>query len=166
MPGLPLVVVPLSPGADAAEIGRLFCGGGKEKPPIAFPTCATLHNAVVAGTSSAVDRVRSSQSSSHADLAAAFAAVGDEKIGMRLLLIPSAETRRILEETVPNLPKELGGGPITQLTRGLLWVAAGLDFGTKPSLKVGRRFVERRRRQIPPSTGGKPGRAGGEVRRI
>ena len=29
MPGLPLVVVPLSPGADAAEIGRLFCGGGK-----------------------------------------------------------------------------------------------------------------------------------------
>ncbi len=136
MPGLPLVVVPLSQGADGAEIGRLLCGGGKEKSPISFPKCATLHNALVAGTSAALDRVRSSQSSSQADLAAAFAAVGDEKIGMRLLLIPSAETRRILEETIPNLPKELGGGPITQLTRGVLWVAAGLDSGTKPSLKV------------------------------
>ena len=58
MPGLPLVVVPLSPGADAAEIGRLFCGGGKQPPPVHFPTCATLHDTVMAGTSAALDRVR------------------------------------------------------------------------------------------------------------
>ena len=164
MPGLPLVVVPLSQGADGAEIARLFCGGGKEKPPISFPTCATLHNALVAGTPTALDRVRNVKPSSHGDLAAAFAAVGDEQIGLRLLLIPSAETRRILEETVPDLPKEIGGGPITQLTRGVLWVAAGPGFRPQAERESRRRFTEPRRLQVTPSTRGKPGRDGGQVR--
>ena len=48
LPGIPFVVVPLNEGADAAAIGRLFCGGGNEPLPIAFPTCATVHNAVMA----------------------------------------------------------------------------------------------------------------------
>ena len=39
--------------------------------------------------------------------------MGDEKIGLRLLLIPSAGGwQGIVEETVPNLPKDLGGAPI------------------------------------------------------
>jgi hypothetical protein len=136
MPGLPLVVVPLGPGVDATEIGRLFCGGGKEPPPIAFPTCATLHNAFMAGTSAALDRVRGGSPQPRPELAEAFAALNDGTIGFRLLIVPSAETRRILEETVPNLPRELGGGPITEVTRGLLWAAFGLNAGAKPSFKL------------------------------
>ena len=136
MPGLPFVVVPLNQGADAAAIGRLFCGGGNEPPPIAFPTCATIHNAVMAGTPSALERVRHAQPADHPELAAAFAAVGDARIGLRLLILPSPDTRRVLEETLPNLPRELGGRPITELTRGVLWLAAGLDAGRAPSLKL------------------------------
>ena len=136
MPGPPVAVVPLTPGADAAEIGRLFCGGGKQPPPICFPTCATLHNAVMAGTAAALDRVRSVAPQSRPELAAAFSALNDGSICLRLLILPSADTRRILEETVPTLPRELGGGPITEITRGFLWAAIGLDAGPKPSFKL------------------------------
>jgi prepilin-type processing-associated H-X9-DG protein len=136
MPGLPVVVVPLTQGTDAAEIGRLFCGGGKAPPPIPFPTCASLHNAVMAGTAAALDRVRDVSPQPRPELAAAFAALDDGSIGLRLLVIPSADTRRVLEETVPSLPRELGGGPITQLTRGILWAAIGLNAGPKPSFKL------------------------------
>jgi len=136
MPGMPFVVVPLNPGADATAIGRLFCGGGNQPQPIAFPTCATIHNAVMAGTPAALERVRSAQPADRPELAAAFAAVGEEKISLRLLILPSPDTRRVLEETLPNLPRELGGRPITELTRGVIWLAAGLDAGREPSLKV------------------------------
>jgi prepilin-type processing-associated H-X9-DG protein len=136
LPGLPYVVVPLGAGSDAAAIGRLFCGGGPERPPIAFPTCATIHNAVMAGTPAALERVRGAQPAARPELAAAFAAVGDEKIGLRLLILPSPDTRRVLEETVPTLPREFGGGPITELTRGVLWAAAGLEAGPQPSFRL------------------------------
>ena len=135
MPGHPVVVVPLTPGADAAEIGKLFCGGGKQPTPVHFPTCATLHNAVMAGTAAALDRVRNA-APPRPELAAAFSALNDGSMGLRLLILPSADTRRILEETVPTLPRELGGGPITEITRGLLWAAIGLDAGPNPSFKL------------------------------
>ena len=58
LPGPPVVVVPLSPGSDAARIGRLLCGRGDPSSPPMFPTCATIHDAVVAGTPQAIERVR------------------------------------------------------------------------------------------------------------
>lgn len=36
---------------------------------------------------------------------------------------------------LPILPKELGGGPITSVTRGLLWTAAGLSPDPEPRLQ-------------------------------
>ena len=136
MPGLPVIVVPLVPGSDAAEIGRLLCGGGKQLPPVRFPTCGTIHNAVMAGTDAALERVRGAHPAARPELAAALDAVKDGSNGLRLLILPSADTRRIVEEMVPNLPREVGGGPITDLSRGLLWAAVGLEAGAKPSLKL------------------------------
>jgi len=136
MPGPPFVVVPLVEGADAAEIGRLFLGGGKEPPLLHLPTCAPVHDAVFAGTHAALDRVRHAPAVPRPELSASFAAVGDESIAARLLVLPSADSRRILEEMVPNFPTELGGGPTTDLTRGALWAAAGLELGAKPSLRL------------------------------
>src|SRR5262249_17949129 len=121
MPGLPVVVVPLVPGADGAEVGRLFCGGGPQRPVMHFPTCATIHNAVVAGTPAALERARGAESKPRPELADAFAAVKEESIGLRLLFLPSADARRVVEETVPNLPRELGSRPITDITQGLSW---------------------------------------------
>ncbi len=48
------------------------------------------------------------------------AALVQESAAVRLLILPSADSRRVLEELLPRFPEELGGGPITDLTRGLL----------------------------------------------
>ena len=58
LPGPPIAVVPLAAGADARAIGQVLCGGGTAKPLFTWPTCATIHNAVFAGTTVALDRVR------------------------------------------------------------------------------------------------------------
>ncbi len=135
LPGPPILAVPLSPGSDAARIGRLLCGGGGASSPPMFPACATIHDAVVAGTPRAIERVRGLKPARLPDLAAAFAAVADQTIGLRIVLIPSPEARRVFEEIVPELPRELGGGPVTDLTRGVLWIAAGLD-ASRPSMRL------------------------------
>ena len=120
------VIVPLGEGADAKAIGQLLCGGGTVKGPVTLPTCATVHNAVFAGTNEALERVRQLKPVERPELAAAFATLGDT--GAELVLTPSADTRRVVEEMLPILPKELGGGPITSVTRGLLWTAAGSEL--------------------------------------
>ncbi len=127
------LIVPLGEGADAKAIGQLLCGGGSVKGPITLPTCATIHNAVFAGTNEALERVRQLKPVDRPELAAAFAALGDT--GAELILTPSADTRRVVEEMLPILPKELGGGPITGVTRGLLWTAAGLTPDPEPRVQ-------------------------------
>src|SRR5207249_10501690 len=67
------------------------------------------------------------------ELAKAFAAAGDTAI--QALLIPSKENRKVIEEIMPKLPQELGGGPITIVTRGALWAAVGADLPPKLSLR-------------------------------
>ena len=69
--------MPLGEGADAKAIGELLCGGGSVKGPVAWPTCATIHNAVFAGTNEALERVRQLKPVERPELAAAFAALGD-----------------------------------------------------------------------------------------
>jgi len=127
------VIVPLGEGADAKAIGQLLCGGGSVKGPVTLPTCATVHNAIFAGTNEALERVRQLKPVERPELAAAFATLGDT--GAELILTPSADTRRVVEEMLPILPKELGGGPITSVTRGLLWTAAGLSPDPEPRLQ-------------------------------
>jgi Protein of unknown function (DUF1559) len=135
MPGLPVVVVPLAAGADADQIGRVLCGQAGAAAPIAFPACATIRDAVVAGTPKALERIRNLKPARRPELSTAFAAVGDDSVGLRMVVVPSDDSRRVLEELIPVLPRELGGGPITQWTRGVRWVAAGLD-GKGPSLHM------------------------------
>ncbi len=127
------IIVPLGEGADAKAIGQLLCGGGSVKGPVTLPTCATVHTAVFAGTNEALERVRQLKPVDRPELATAFAILGDT--GAELILTPSADTRRVVEEMLPILPKELGGGPITSVTRGLLWTAAGLSPDPEPRLQ-------------------------------
>jgi prepilin-type processing-associated H-X9-DG protein len=136
MPGWPIVVVPLVDGADAAQISRVLQGGGKGPRLMGFPTCATVQNAVIAGSAAAVGRARRASAALWPELSAAFAAAGAEGIAARLLILPSADVRRVLDEMVPNFPAELGGGPMTDLTRGMIWAAVGLETGPTPSLRM------------------------------
>jgi hypothetical protein len=58
-------------------------------------------------------------------LADVFRAV--EPYPVQVLLLPPAYIRRTVEELMPELPQQLGGGPSSVLTEGLLWAALGLD---------------------------------------
>ena len=126
MPGRPLLVVPLAGGAQAEGIARTIHG---EATPI--------HNAIVAGTAEAVARVKAAEPVPvRPELSTAFGALGEQSVVLQLFVLPSAESRRVLEEMVPMLPQELGGGPMTDLTQGLLWAAGGIDDAAKPAFRV------------------------------
>ena len=125
MPGQPIVVVPLSEGAQAEGIARTI-----------HAEAAPIHNAIVSGSPEALARLRRAPAAARPELSAAFGAVGQESVAVRLLLLPSADSRRVLEEMLPRFPEELGGGPITDFTRGLLWAAAGIDEAEKPVVKL------------------------------
>jgi prepilin-type processing-associated H-X9-DG protein len=127
-------IVPLADGANAQTIGHLLCGGGAVKGPWQWPTCATIHHAVFAGTNEALERIRQVKPVERPELGAALAALGDTH--SELVLMPSADSRRVVEELLPVLPQELGGGPITAFTRGLKWAAAGLSGDAEPRLQL------------------------------
>ncbi len=134
LPDPPVAVVPLVEGADAQAIGRVLCGTGGEKTLHAWPTCATIHNAVFAGSTTSLERARRPISGPRAELAAAFAASGDGPA--QIVLIPSATQRRVVSEMAPTFPVELGGGSTAALTAGLTWASLALEDGPKPMFRI------------------------------
>jgi len=91
-----------------------------------------LDDVLYLGSSRALERIRRGQPDTRLELAEAFRAAGDTAV--QLLLLPTADDRRVVEELLPTLPEEVGGGPSTILTRGLLWAAAGVN--TPPAFSV------------------------------
>jgi hypothetical protein len=136
IPGPPVAVVPLGEGADSKAIGQILCGGGEKRPVFAWPTCATVHHAVFAGTAAALERIRQAPKGNppRPELAEAFAAAGNAPV--RILILPSDDHRRILEEMLPNLPREVGNGPITVVSRGARWASISFDAEPKPRAQV------------------------------
>jgi prepilin-type processing-associated H-X9-DG protein len=115
----PFLVVPLGKGVDAkgaqtALKGIAWLEGlGQE----------TLHGALVSATAPTRKRLRTLKPVPRPELAQALA--GTELL--RLVLVPTTDTARILEEVMPMLPDELGGGPIRPLSRGLRWAAVNVE---------------------------------------
>ena len=68
------------------------------------------------------------------ELAAAFEAAGDS--AAQAALIPPAYAHRVIEELLPQFPKELGGGSTEILTRGVSWAAAGVDLPPRPAIRL------------------------------
>ncbi len=132
MPGYPVVVVPLAEGADGAAITRMLTQGGLGVP-IRWPACETIHGAVVAGTPQALARIKEATPTPRPELAAALEAAKDAPLA--IVLVPSEIHRKALEESIPELPAEVGGGPITVLTRGLRWGLLTLVLEPKPTLR-------------------------------
>ena len=137
-------VVPLGEGGDAETIGSLLISGKAVADPSrpgrpggffhGAKASATLHGAVCVGSASTLESLRQLRPHRRPKLAGAFAAAGPG--AFQALLLPTDDTRRIIEETLPGLPKELGGGPSTAVTRGLLWAAAGVNAPPNLSLRL------------------------------
>jgi Protein of unknown function (DUF1559) len=130
LPGTPFLVVPLEGGASAEKIGQrldrlMLIEGGKSE--VRGP-------ALVHGSAATLKRLQNIKETPNADLARAFAAAGDT--GVQVLLLPNTDTRRVLNESLPVLPPELGGGPVKTFTHGLQWAALGVDLPPKGSLRL------------------------------
>ncbi len=136
----PFTVVPLARGADARAIAGLLCNGdasGATTRPAGGSstdiwTAETVGNAVFCGARSTLERLRSGKPADRPELIRAFAAAGDS--AAQVLLLPTADARRVLEDMFPTLPPFLGGGPVKAVTRGVMWAAVAID--TRPQVAV------------------------------
>lgn len=139
-----LVVAPLQPGADERAVRGLLYSG-RADGPVPKPRdpkrrgrprtqVQVVGRAVVRCTWPVWQRVKEITPHERPELAEAFAAAGDT--AAQVLLLPTADDRRVIEEMMPQLPKEIGGGPSTALTRGVLWAAAGAEGPPRMSLRI------------------------------
>jgi hypothetical protein len=104
---------------------------------VAFPEemhAGVIDGNVVIATREAFDRHQRLKGAAPADLAKALAAAA-EHTG-RFAVVPGADARRCFEEIIPVLPAEVGGGPSSVLTRGVKWVAIGVDGPPKLALHL------------------------------
>lgn len=129
----PFFVIPNPEGHDPKEWIAAWLNVTEGKGD--FNDTARFKEAVVVGNPEKLQRLtKAFRPETRAELAEAFRAAGDTAI--QFILYPSADQRRVLEETMPKLPRALGGGPMTILTRGMLWAAVGFDAPPDPSLRV------------------------------
>lgn len=139
-----LMVVPVRQGADEQAIRTLLRSGMADAstPRPADQTrpgrrgrhrqVAVVNQAVIACKEPIIQRVRNMTPHARPELATALAAAGDS--AAQILILPSADTRRVIEELIPVLPKEVGGGPSTAITRGVTWGAIGITGPPRMSL--------------------------------
>lgn len=73
-----------------------------------------------------VERLKQLQAVPRPELEPALAATGNAAV--QLVVLPAADQRRAIEELMPDLPEEIGGGPSTLLTRGMIWASCGIDL--------------------------------------
>lgn len=119
------LVVPVGPGSSESELKAALASRGVEVAP-------RRGSVLVAGRRETLDRLEGMTPDERPELVEAFRAAGDAPF--QALLLPPKHTRRVIEEMMPELPKAIGGGPSSVLTRGLLWAAASLD--TDPGVSV------------------------------
>jgi hypothetical protein len=93
-----------------------------------------IGSAVVGGATPTLARLKNLKPDNRPELTKAFTAAGDTAI--QAILVPTKENRRVVEEIMPKLPQELGGGPITIVTHGILWSAVGVDLPPKAGLRA------------------------------
>jgi len=138
-----MLIVPLGDGADARSIAGLFCSGRADGPsqpskrgfwPVSTEISQQIANTVFAGSTSTLQRIQRMKPSPQPDIASAFAAADDTTV--QIVLLPPADMRRVVEEMTPTLPEALGGGPTTTVTRGISWVAAGINLPPNLSLHI------------------------------
>jgi len=126
LPGPPFFVFPLAADADTTSLEHWH-------GELHVETIERVGNALFAGGKQTLERIKSRAPAARPEIARAFEAAGDT--AAQVLFLPSADNRRVVEELLPMLPAEAGGGPSKVLTRGAMWAAAGIELTPQAKLK-------------------------------
>jgi hypothetical protein len=86
------------------------------------------------GSRDMIEALKNSHAIERPQLAAALTAVGDAPI--QAVFLPSKEQRRVIEEMMPKLPKELGGLSSKRISDGVQWLAVSAVLEPKVTVKV------------------------------
>ena len=121
----PFVLVPRAGANDKELKSALRLLGG-------WQTVEPLDGVMFAGSKSARDRLRTLKPAPRPNLETALRAVAGSPL--QIAFVPGDDHHRVFTEMTPTLPKEIGGGPGTILTKGVRWAAVGID--TKPKIAV------------------------------
>jgi Protein of unknown function (DUF1559) len=122
--GTPFIVVPLGDGADVKALTEFL----NEQIGVPGPR-EKVGAALIAGTEKTLERLRKMKPTERPDLAKAFAAAGDGAV--QAVFLPSPHLVKLIDENVPDLPKQLGGASTKPFTEGVQWAAFGLDAPPK-----------------------------------
>ncbi|MES1213304.1 MAG: DUF1559 domain-containing protein, partial [Singulisphaera sp.] len=121
------LIVPVPTGVDAAAIETALVPAGaaaRGRKPV-----SRLGNLFVYATPDTLDRFQKFSAVARPELAAALASV--DGTTAQLLLLPSTQTRRVIEEVIPNLPQEIGGTATRIFTQGIQWAVIGCAVAPK-----------------------------------
>ncbi|MHC4398447.1 MAG: DUF1559 domain-containing protein [Planctomycetota bacterium] len=124
----PFVIIPAGDGGNLETLLAAF------PPPAKDAAIQRVGDVVFAGSRNTLQRVKTMKPRARPELVDAFKAAGDTTA--QLVLLPPPHFGRVVEEMMPTLPKEIGGGPSAILTDGLLWAAVGADSPPDTSLRL------------------------------
>ena len=132
----PTAVIPVGPNADAKAIGAMFISPAGANPvgQFAWKTTVEKPGALVIVGAKAEERIKNLAPTNRPQLAEAIEALKGSVVG--IALSPSSGQRRTLEETIPELPQELGGGSITAVSKGMEWTILRFDGEPKLDLRL------------------------------
>lgn len=120
-------ILPLEGNLDLTKLKPLLQRHGSTEAKV-------MHNAMVVGHEGLLARLASRKATPRPEVAQAFAAVGEG--ALQVLFVPPPHFKRVIEENMPNLPKELGGGSIKLLTEGVRWAALSADVSPEVRIKL------------------------------
>ncbi|MBC7783037.1 MAG: hypothetical protein H7144_04285 [Burkholderiales bacterium] len=144
----PVMIVPFTGGANTRAISGLLHSGdaagltGAE--PAAAPPgnamrrpqmlSAEVGNTVVHAGKPWIDRIKTATPVDNPALVKAFESAGDAPI--TVAIAPGEAVRKQLETAVPALPAEMGGAPITDVSRGIAWASIRAGSGPDKSTTI------------------------------
>jgi hypothetical protein len=121
-------IAPVPAGADVQGIKAAL----GEMPYFKNAVRESMDSAVFAGSKEALERIKRSKPTVRKEIAAALEA--GRQSAVQVVIVPTADNRRVIEEITPTLPELFGGGSIKVLTRGIQW--ASISLGAPPAITL------------------------------
>jgi hypothetical protein len=139
----PELIVPLGPQTEAQPLIDFLHGsekkngeGGGASQPFYFQVCEKVNGVIFCGSRPARERIHAGKPAPGPQLVHAFEALKGAPVGVAF--VPSADTRRVLDEMIPSPPT--AGAPGVEsgriISQGLQWAALGMRPPPHPTLDL------------------------------